>query len=197
MMGDGRDLDRADLMGLLEELGAILHAQDVEAVIYVVGGAAMALEYESRRITRDVDAAVRRDRDDVQRAVETIAERHGLDPQWFNTTATAFMTNEPDDEATEINLPGLRVVVASPEHLIAMKLRAMRARDVADLDFLFRLLGLTDPQQAVDIHDKLFDESYIGNSDPQEILFAARDVFRRAEAMGFPIERGPRPTNES
>lgn len=192
MIGSGRELTRAEVMQLLGEVGGILQERGLEAAIYVVGGAAMAIEYESRRITRDVDAAIRTDRDEFWQAARAVAERHGLNPHWINTNATAFLTNVVDHNAAEVNLPGLRMIVASPEHLIAMKLRAMRPRDLADLDFLFRYLGLTTPEQAAEIHNRLFDDSYIGYHDPGEALFAAQDVFRRAEASGFPIERGPR-----
>ena len=95
------------------------------------------------------------------------------------------MTNEPD--ATEFTLPGLRIAIASPEHLIAMKLRAMRPRDIADLETPFRTVGITDPQHAADIHNRLFDDSYVGYADPEEALYAAITVFRAAEAAGRPI----------
>ena len=100
-------------------------------------------------------------------------------------------TSEPDNEATEINLPGLTVTVASPEHLIAMKLRAMRERDMDDLETLFRHVGIRDAQQAADIHDRLFDDSYIGYFSPDEARYAAEQVFARARALGRPIWPDP------
>lgn len=175
------------LLDLLREVGELLLAGGHEGHLYVVGGAAMALAFDSRRVTRDVDAAAPGDQAPLWDAVEEVAVRHDLPPDWINSHAAAFMTNEDDPAASELTLPGLRVAVASPEHLIAMKLRAMRDRDLADLDTLFRVQGITGPQEAADIHNRLFDESYIGYADPDEALYAAQIVFDRAAARGNPI----------
>lgn len=180
-------LTREQLLRLLGEVGALLSEQGLEGQLYVVGGAAMALVFDARRVTRDIDASAPGDQDRLWAAVGAVAARHALPPDWVNTRASAFMTNEPDDRATEITLPGLRLTVASPEHLIAMKLRAMRDRDIADLDYLFRTLGVRTPQEAAEIHDRLFDESYIGSINPDEALYAAELVFERARQAGRPI----------
>ena len=184
------DLSAEDIRGLLAQVGELLQARGLEASVYVVGGAAMALEFESRRTTRDVDAAIRSEREGFWEAAAEVAARNGLSPDWVNENAAAFMTNEPDVAQTEISLPGVRVAVASAEHLLAMKLRAMRQRDMDDLEVLVRRMGIETPEQAAAIHDRLFDESYIGSIDPGEALLAAQEVFRRAAALGHPIIPG-------
>lgn len=191
MSDGGRDLTRDEVIELLAEVGRLLLDQGKEAAIYVIGGAAMAIEYQSRRITRDVDAALRSGGDAFWNATDEVGARHGLGPDWINNHATAFMTNEPDVDASELTLPGIKIALASPEHLIAMKLRALRPRDIADLETLFRHLGITDPQQAADIHNRLFDDTYIGYFDPDEALYAAITVFRAAEAAGRPLTPAP------
>lgn len=70
-----RELTRKDVLSLLREVGAILEASGVQAAIYVVGGAAMSLEYSSRRITMDVDAQAREERDEFWKAARLVAER--------------------------------------------------------------------------------------------------------------------------
>jgi hypothetical protein len=49
-------LDRAALEDVFHKLGDRLARRGVIADIYVVGGAAMALAYDARRSTRDIDA---------------------------------------------------------------------------------------------------------------------------------------------
>lgn len=181
-------LTRTQLIRLLAEVGERLVARGRQGQMYVVGGAAMALTFDSRRVTRDVDAAVPGEQDDLWIAVAEVASAHQLPPDWINTRAVAFMTNEPDSAASEMTVPGLRIALASPEHLIAMKLRAMRGRDLDDLETLFRFVGITDPSQAADIHNRLFDESYIGDVHPDEALYAAQLVFDRARTRGNPIK---------
>ncbi|MFT4217681.1 MAG: DUF6036 family nucleotidyltransferase [Micropruina sp.] len=188
MTSEHRDLGRADLLGYLGEVGQLLRDQHLQASIYVVGGAAMALVFDSRRVTRDVDASIQSDRAPFDAAVREVARRHNLSPTWVNSSAVAFFTNQPDDGASELTLPGLRITVASVDHLIAMKLRAGRGRDLDDLEVLFRQAGVTGPEAALGIHDRLFDDSYIGSSDPEEILYVARMVFDRARKAGRPLD---------
>ena len=79
-MSEGRDLSltREQIIGLLAELGQELDASGVKAQLFVVGGAAMALAYNMRRTTADVDgvfepkaviyeaARIDRDQDDIR-----------------------------------------------------------------------------------------------------------------------------------
>lgn len=145
------DLSRDDLLELLTEVGQELTKRGKTASIYVVGGAAMSLEYDSRRLTRDIEAAVSGDKSDLWDVAKTVGERHGLSPHWLNTNAVGFISNEPDIEAKQLSVPGLNIGVASPDHLIAMKLRSLRSRDIDDLIVLFRDRQITDPAQAAQI----------------------------------------------
>jgi hypothetical protein len=49
-------LDRAGIQRALTRLGERLHRRGVVADLYVVGGAAIALAFDARRATRDIDA---------------------------------------------------------------------------------------------------------------------------------------------
>lgn len=49
-------LGRDDLLVLLEEVSRDLESRGIRGDLFVVGGAAMALAYSTRRFTRDVDA---------------------------------------------------------------------------------------------------------------------------------------------
>ena len=88
----GELIDTAQLRALLGELAERLAEQGVEARIFVVGGAALALGYYDegdRRLTNDVDAwffPV----DVVSRVAQTLADEHGLRPGWLNGRASQF-----------------------------------------------------------------------------------------------------------
>ena len=56
MSGPAPVLDREGIEEAFRRLGDRLAKRGVVADIYVFGGAAMALAYDSRRATRDVDA---------------------------------------------------------------------------------------------------------------------------------------------
>lgn len=49
-------LGRGEILGLLHDLAEELHRDGAEAELFLVGGAAMALAYDVRRATRDLDA---------------------------------------------------------------------------------------------------------------------------------------------
>ncbi|HEX6755045.1 MAG TPA: nucleotidyltransferase [Mycobacteriales bacterium] len=52
-------MDRPEIMRLLGELGQDLLDRGIRADLYVVGGAAIALAYDDRRSTRDIEFFVR------------------------------------------------------------------------------------------------------------------------------------------
>ena len=49
-------LDRSAILNALTLLGRHLHKEGLRGDLFVVGGAAMALVYDDRRVTRDVNA---------------------------------------------------------------------------------------------------------------------------------------------
>lgn len=75
-----------------------------------------------------------------------IARRHGLPPRWLNPGAAPWV---PPREVTPPRGIGLTVDYAPPEHLLAMKMVAMRERDYADIALLATALGV--PRSAVRI----------------------------------------------
>ena len=78
------NLDKARVERLLAELGQYLEERGESAQMYLVGGAAMALAYDRKRLTRDLDA-VFIPKEKVYEAARVIAGRHDdLDEGWLN-----------------------------------------------------------------------------------------------------------------
>jgi hypothetical protein len=48
-------MDRDDILAALTDVGRRLQAHGILGDLYLVGGAALALAYDARRTTRDVD----------------------------------------------------------------------------------------------------------------------------------------------
>lgn len=80
MSTDGPLLDRAGIEDAFRRLGDRLVRRGVVADLYIIGGAAMALVYDSRRATRDIDAVFRPHGVVVEEA-RSVAAELGL-PQW-------------------------------------------------------------------------------------------------------------------
>ena len=150
-------LDRDALVDLLADLAGRLDARGVTLEIYVVGGTAMVLAYDRDRLTRDIDAtwdtAI-----DVSREVNAIATERGLPRDWLNDRVRPMLPLVVDEDRLEaLNLPGLRVSVASPRHMLAMKARAARdARDLDDIVLLCRHLGISSVTEVIALAEDIW-----------------------------------------
>jgi hypothetical protein len=153
-------LTKADIRRLLELLDAELAEQDAEGELYLVGGAVMCLVLDARPATRDVDALFR-PRKLIREAAARVADRAGIPQSWLNDAVKAFLSPRGDFDPY-LELPHLRVFVARPEYLLAMKCAAMRLgeefQDLDDVRFLLRYLNVTTAEQALAIVTRYFDE---------------------------------------
>ena len=151
-------LGRHAIEEAFRRLGDRLVRRGVIADIYVFGGAAMALAYDARRATRDIDA-VFKPHGIVLEEARIVAEELGLPDWWLNEQASAYVAPGGDPSAPRVfDHPGLRVAAASPEHLLAMKVLAARRRDGDDIRFLIRRLGLTSVGQVLAVCAEVFPD---------------------------------------
>lgn len=156
-------LDRESILELLRQLGERLHGRGIEAEIYVVGGTAMVLAHDRTRLTRDVDAVTDL-QDEVEREAQAMARgRRDLSPDWFNGRVRPMLPRALDIERTEaFRAPGISVSVASPRHLLAMKVRAARGeRDLEDIALLCQALGITSASEAIRVADEVWGEGML------------------------------------
>ena len=70
-------MDRSEIVAALTALGEALEQRDLQGEMYVVGGAAIALAYDTRRSTRDIDA-VFEPKTAIYAAAAEVSERLGL-----------------------------------------------------------------------------------------------------------------------
>ena len=165
---DGQALRRA-----FDGLSRQLATRDIRAHIYVVGGAAMVLAHRSARLTRDVDALAIDRRDEVLEAAGEVAREQGLSPHWLNDAVRTapWPTSRPDTRASVVyNSPHLVVTGASAEQLLAMKVRAGRRTDRADVEFLIRRLGISTLQHVETIHHAVFPHDPIPERNMEVIV---------------------------
>ncbi len=150
-------LDRDALVDLLADLAGRLDARGVTLEIYVVGGTAMVLAYDRDRLTRDIDATWDTSVD-VSGEVHTIARERGLPRDWLNDRVRPMLPLVVDEDRLEaLNMPGLRVSVASPRHMLAMKARAARdARDLDDIVLLCGHLGISSVSQVIALAEEVW-----------------------------------------
>lgn len=178
MAAPRRELTADEVRELLAELGRRLQAKGVRGTVYVVGGAAIALEIDARRVTVDVDAIFHPETT-VRAEAERLADEHGLPKAWLNDSVAAFVPGG-DDDATPMELDGITVTTASPAHLLAMKMASYRpGKDQADLELLFDRLGVTDAGQAADIALEVYGEYSVVLPGRDELLLSAQAILDR------------------
>ena len=145
------------LEAAFRELSRELRFYRIRAHIYIIGGAAMALGFDTRRHTMDVDALIKRGHGPVVDSVRRIARRRGWPETWLNEEAVSAMPRDRDGRARSVyGDSNLVVTAASAEYLLAMKIRAARIKDQDDIIFLTRHLGLASSKAVFDLHDEVF-----------------------------------------
>jgi len=167
-------LDRAAIEDAFRRLGDRLARRGVVADIYVFGGAAMALAYDARRSTRDIDAVFIKEHGLVQDEARAVADELGLPRWWLNEQASAYVAPGGDAAARRVfDHPGLRVSAASPEHLLAMKVLAARRRDAEDISFLVKHLGLSSAAEVLAVCAEVFPDEPV----PDRARLVLEDLF--------------------
>lgn len=134
----------------LQLLGQELDQRGIIGEIVLVGGAVMLLVIGNRPTTKDIDAYFASHPQEVRDAALVIAKREGLSPDWLNDAVKGFFYTQPP-MSLWLDYPGLRVYVADPAYVLAMKATAARPADVPDIQALIAHLGLTSAQQVLSI----------------------------------------------
>ena len=154
-------LTKSDIVQLFELLDSELAKDNSLGELYVVGGAVMCLVLEARDATRDVDAFFKPTKL-VREAATRVAARANVPSTWLNDAVKGFLS--PRGEfAPYLERPHLRVYVAEPHYLLAMKCAAMRLgeefHDLDDVRYLLRHLDITSAKEALAIVGRYFDEN--------------------------------------
>ncbi len=153
-------LSREEIVRYLSALAERLARRGIQGEMYLVGGAAMALAYDARRATRDVDA-VFAPKEEVYRAAREVAEEYGLPEGWLSDAVKGFLAGPDPEAAPVLDLPGLRVLAASPRYLLAMKCLAARREDEEDIRLLLGLAGVKSAREAIEVLLSYYPEARI------------------------------------
>lgn len=157
------ELTKTDIHRLFELLNDELAADDVEGEVYLVGGAVMCLALDARPATRDVDAYFRPTKA-IREAAARVAAKAGVPDTWLNDAVKGYLGRggEFDDY---LELSHLRVFVARPAYLLAMKCASMRLgeefHDLDDVRYLLRYLDITTVEEALDVVTRYFDQAQL------------------------------------
>jgi hypothetical protein len=167
-------LNASEIRRLFSLLNDELARAGINGELYVVGGAVMCLAYATRPATQDVDALFR-PAAEVRHAAARVAMQVRLPPDWLNDGVKGFMS-EQGDFAPFVELPHLRVLLAQPEYLLAMKCLAFRIgsefHDEDDVRYLLRLLDIRSFEQV----QVIISRYYPLERFPQKTFYALSEL---------------------
>lgn len=156
MSEPARYFTRARILSALQALGDELTRQGIRGQIFIVGGAAMALAYSTRRVTKDIDA-VFEPKASIYVAAAKVAKDLGLPEDWLNDAVKGFMPGADEHPRPVPDVRGIEITTASPQYLLAMKLMAMRfGEDDEDIEILLNECGLHSAETALELLERMY-----------------------------------------
>jgi len=156
-------LTKTDIRRLFTLLDVELRNAAVHGEVYLVGGAVMCIAFDARDSTRDVDGIFQPARA-VREAAARVAAAAGVPATWLNDGVKGFLSPRGEFD-NYLELENLRVFVARPEYLLAMKCAALRLgeefHDLDDIRYLLRYLDVSSADAAVAIVLRYFTEAQL------------------------------------
>lgn len=166
-------LSREEILELFDDLGAELARSGLRGELFVVGGAAMALTFDARRLTNDVDV-VFEPKLEVFRAAAAVARRRGLRDDWLNDVVKALLPGNDEAPREVLSTDALSVSVPSPRYLLALKVAAARVdRDVDDIAVLADACGVSTAREILDIAEQIVGRRHL----PPKSQFLVEQMF--------------------
>ena len=167
-------LQQDDISRLLKRLNDELAPTGITGELYLVGGAVMCLAFDARQSTKDIDGFFKPARV-IREVARRVAADLGLAGDWLNDAVKGYLSNKGDFREY-LELSNLRVMIASPEYLLAMKCLALRLgeefHDEADVRFLLRYQNITSYQNALEIICRYYPLEQF----PQKALYALEEM---------------------
>ena len=186
-------LDTETIVRAFEVMGAYLRDRNLIGEIAVYGGTAILLQFPWRTATDDVDAVF--SRGDAEASMKDAAAYAAtllrLPDDWLNNAVGGFT---PESESDDFFLlqgdyprgdrPGLKVFMAKPEYLCAMKLKALTRASFEDRDFndlveLASTAGIEDGEQLMDLFFRFYPDEELDPVAKVRIPEAIEAIRRR------------------
>lgn len=178
-------LKKNDILRGLRKIDAKAKEAGVIIDLSIYGGAAMALAFDIRHATRDVDAVVHGAPDFLRRAALTVAQEEGWPEDWLNDGVKGFTSSKEQMrlmESFEASANGgLRIHLPSPEYLFAMKCMSMRpegldgSHDISDIEALADEAGISDAASAISLVEDFYPSARI----PPKVRFGVEEIMER------------------
>ncbi len=182
-------LSKEDILRGFRKIDALARKAGVIVDLSVYGGAALAIAFDMRLATRDVDAVVHGNPDFLRKAAREVAMEEGWGEDWLNDGVKGFTSGKEqmrlmDEFPAAGNAGGLRIHLPSPEYLFAMKCMSMRpegidgSHDISDIEALAGEAGIRDAKTALALVEAFYPAARI----PPKVRFGVEEIMDRIAA---------------
>ena len=144
-------MTKQEIEKALRRLGMLANRQGIELKLFMVGGSALALGFNLRDSTRDVDALILEpsEHESVKAIIEKVGQEMHLRPNWLNDDSRIYVTQVSDGPVI-FKTTGLQARRASTAQLLAMKLSASRdTQDDEDAKALLKQMRKDHPEHTM------------------------------------------------
>ncbi|MDR2507793.1 MAG: methyltransferase domain-containing protein [Candidatus Accumulibacter sp.] len=178
-------LKKEDILRGLQKIDILAKKAGIVVDISVYGGAALAIAFDIRHATRDVDAIARGEPEFLRKAAADVATEEGWPEDWLNDGVKGFTSaNEKMLLMKNFDNPdsgGLRIYTPAPEYLFAMKCMAMRpegiegSHDISDIEALADEAGIENAESALALVEAFYPASRI----PPKVRFGVEEIMEK------------------
>jgi hypothetical protein len=202
-------MDKNEIEEGLEEIAKIANSDGVCIELAIYGGSALALKWEFRKATRDVDIIVSGDATYIRNAAKKVAEKKGWPTDWMNDAVKGFASPRGDHELYKEYMHdngGIMVFIPSARYLLAMKCMAMRIdepdghNDIDDILALIEEVGIKDESDLFQLVEAYYPQQKITpkiSFGIQEIMNKINSDITRSEGRGEGAWSGPQIRQQS
>jgi len=149
-----RELSKKEMLEYFEVINQKLAKNGKHGEIVLAGGASLAMVFDARDSTRDIDA-IFQPSEEMRQIVKDMADEYDLPDDWLNDGVKGYIS-EKMNQKKYISLSNLDVYSIDAEGLLAMKLTSARVdtKDMEDSIFLMKLLNIREEKVLFAIIDK-------------------------------------------
>ena len=181
-------LTKDDILRGLRQIDSLAKTAGVLVDLSIYGGAALAIVFNIRHATRDVDAVVHGAPEFLRSAAAQVAIDEGWPSDWLNDGVKGFTSSNEKMQLMQLfegsTAGGLRVHTPAPEYLFAMKCMAMRpegiegSHDISDIESLADIASIADIAAALSLVEAFYPASRI----PPKVRFGVEEIMERVAA---------------
>ena len=152
-----RELTAEEIIKYLLILNEKLKQNNKHGELSMVGGAVMCLVFESRLSTFDIDA-IFSPHGEIEKLIFDIADEYKLPKHWINEGVAMYLSKKGEFSEYR-NLSNLKIYVATPEYMLAMKALSARIgniNELKDIKFLINYLDLKSSDDVFKVIGKFY-----------------------------------------